>query len=117
MSRRTPTAAKTDGTGIPQPVPSALPPRYTPRVAGYARGPFLNPVEVTPTGYRWRNARVFNVLADDGLHYRAIRVSTPRLILIGTKAEQRGTSFAGWWAVELLGTQLPLVEWEDGDDD
>ncbi len=78
---------------------SVLPPRYTPRVAGYARGPFLVPVEVTPSEWRWRNTRTAIVKAADGLNYRALRIHV-------------GGEFVGWWAVELLGSLLPLNEWE-----
>lgn len=73
----------------------ALPPHYAPAVAGYARGPFLTPALITPSGWRWRNARTYTVQsADDMLIYRALRITVDG-------------EFVGWWAVELLGTPLP----------
>lgn len=77
----------------------SLPPHYSPRVAGYARGPFIDPVEVTPTSWRWRNTRSFIVRGQNGHDYRCIRVSSDH-------------GFIGYWAVELLGIPLPLEEWE-----
>lgn len=95
---------------IPQSAPSAfppsLPPRYSPVVAGYARGPFLDPVTVTPSDWRWRNTRTAVVRDRDGHDYRAIRVYTAAL------AGMRMTEFVGWWAVELLGVPLIPREWE-----
>jgi len=51
---------------------------------------------VTPTDFTWRNARTYIVEnAADGLNYRAVRVTVNR-------------HHYGYWAVELLGTPLPL---------
>jgi len=77
----------------------SLPATYIPMVAGYARGPFIDPVTVTPTSWRWRNTRSFIVRASNGKDYRCVRVSSEG-------------SFVGYWAVELLGMPLPLNEWE-----
>lgn len=84
-------------TAGPHPDPAVgLPSRYAPRVAGYARGPWLDPATVTPSDWRWKAARTYTVEnAADGQTYRAIRVTS-------------GLAFIGYWAVELLGT--PLVE-------
>lgn len=88
-------------SGLPAFRPSSgLPARYSPLVAGYARGPFLNPRIVTPTSFRWRNARTYLIEnADDGLNYRAVRVTV-------------GRDHYGWWAIELLGTMLPAAEFD-----
>lgn len=110
MTRRN-TAGNATAPATPQPVPSALPPVYTPRVAAYAGGPFLDPVTVTPTHMSWRNARTYLVETADGNTYRAIRIHAPRWVLIGTRTEKRGTVFVGWWAVEMLGTPLLPAEW------
>lgn len=98
MSRRE--AAKTPSPATtPQSPGSVLPAHYTPKVAGYARGPFMEPVTVTPTEWRWRNARTYLVRHSDGHDYRAVRVTSDG-------------AFIGYWAVELLGIPLPLSEWE-----
>lgn len=77
---------------------TALPPRYSPKVAGNARGPFLEPTLITPSDWLWRNARTYVVrCALDGLDYRALRVSVDGQTV-------------GWWAVELLGTPLDALE-------
>jgi hypothetical protein len=73
---------------------SGLPPRYLPRVAAYARGPFIEPRLVTPTDVSWRNARTYVVTGYDGIEYRCVRVTVP------------GGHHFGWWAVELLGVSL-----------
>lgn len=101
MGRRTSTAAKhsTPAT-LPQSPGSTLPGRYTPLVAGYARGPFLDPVLVTPSGWRWRNTRAYTVRHSDGHDYRAIRVHS------------EDGDFLGYWAVELLG--VPLTPFDEG---
>jgi hypothetical protein len=83
---------------------SALPPVYLPRVAGYARGPFIQPETVTPSDWNWRNARTCVVSDSTGTYYRCVRVSTPT---------KHGPVFVGYWAVELLGIPLPLAEWGD----
>lgn len=77
---------------------SGLPWKYTPRVAGYARGPFITPdpdglAAVTPTDWRWRNARTYIVRDAAGVDWRCLRVSSPLGVV-------------GFWAVELLGTPL-----------
>lgn len=77
---------------------SSLPAHYTPRIAGYARGPFLDPQLITPSHWNWRNTRTAVVRHADGHDYRAIRVSS-------TTGE-----FLGWWAVELLGVPLTIFE-------
>lgn len=98
MSRRE--AAKTPSPAtFPQSPGSVLPAHYTPKVAGYARGPFMEPETVTPTEWRWRNARTYIVRHSDGHDYRAVRVTSEGV-------------FIGYWAVELLGIPLPLSEWE-----
>jgi hypothetical protein len=78
---------------IPAPV-SGLPPRYLPRVAGYARGPFIEPRLVTPTDIAWRNARTYIVTSYEGIEYRCVRVTAP------------GGHHYGWWAVEVVGISL-----------
>jgi hypothetical protein len=78
---------------------STLPGRYTPLVAGYARGPFLAPELVTPSGWRWRNTRAYTIRHSDGHDYRAVRVFS-----------QPGHVFVGYWAVELLGLPLTIEE-------
>lgn len=93
-----PEAETTEAGASPAPA-SVLPPHYTPRAAGYARGPFLDPRLVTPTDFKWREARTYIVENIDGLNYRAVRVMVDR-------------HHYGWWAVELLGQPLPLTEWE-----
>lgn len=93
---RPPTASNPSPATFPQSPGSALPRQYTPRVAGYARGPFLDPVLVTPSHWRWRNARTYVIRDRDGHDYRAVRVLS---------AERE---FVGYWAVELLG--IPLIE-------
>lgn len=98
MSRRE--AAKTPSPAtFPQSPGSVLPAHYTPKVAGYARGPFMEPETVTPTEWCWRNARTYIVRHSDGHDYRAVRVTSEG-------------AFIGYWAVELLGIPLPLSEWE-----
>lgn len=75
-----------------------LPRKYAPVVAGYAKGPFIEPDLVTPTDWRWRNARTFIVRdKTDGRKYRTLRVT-----------DGEGGRFIGYWAVELLGTPLTL---------
>ena len=91
------TAAPSD---LPALGSAALPPIYTPKVAGYAGGPFLIPMTVTPSGWRWRRTRTYVVTDErDGLNYRAVRVLN------------RDKKFVGYWAVELLGTPLLPEEW------
>lgn len=88
-------AAKTPTPATPSRSPaSALPARYTPRVAGYARGPFIEPAEVIPSEWRWRNARTYVIRDADGVNWRCVRVCS--------EGEP-----VGYWAVELLG--LPLT--------
>jgi len=90
--------AKTPEAGSPP--ASGLPSHYSPRVAGYARGPFLDPQSITPTDFRWRNARTYIVEHKTGVRYRALRVMV-------------GSHTFGWWAIERLGELLPLPEWDD----
>jgi len=78
---------------------SGLPANYTPREAGYARGPFIDPALIMPTEFRWRTARTYIVDDKDGQRYRALRVMV-------------GEHTFGWWAIERLGELLPLKEWE-----
>lgn len=66
---------------------------YTPRSAGYARGPMLIPELVTPSEWRWRNCRTYVIRNADGHDYRAVRVYS-------------GGEMIGYWAVELLGVPL-----------
>lgn len=87
--------AGTDPEVGAMPSASGLPPRYLPRVAGYARGPWIDPRLVTPTEFRWRNARTYILEDYDGVEWRCVRITVP------------GGHHAGWWAVELLG--LPLL--------
>lgn len=76
-----------------------LPERYTPIVAGYARGPLItSPDEVRPSSWAWRNARTY-VVRHEGHDYRALRLYADGNLL-------------GYWAVELLGVPLTLSEWE-----
>ena len=75
---------------------SPLPADARPRVAAYAHGPFLDPALVTPSAWKWRNARTYIVQHSDGHDYRAVRVTS----LSG--------EFLGYWAVELLGVPLTL---------
>lgn len=79
---------------------SGLPGAYTPKVAGYARGPFLDPQLVTPSEWRWRNTRTYIIQHSDGLDYRAVMVHSHG-------------DFVGYWAVELLGLPLTLPEHKD----
>lgn len=98
MSRRPPTAAIDPSPATtPQSPGSVLPARHSPLVARYARGPFLDPVLVTPTPWRWRNTRTYIVRHTDGRDYRAVRVSSDH-------------EFVGYWAVELLGEPLSAFE-------
>lgn len=80
---------------------SVLPRQYSPRVAGYAGGPFVNPTFVTPTDWTWRNARTFRVEDEDGIEYRCLRVYDA--------AQQ----FVGYWVVELLGKPSLPTGWDD----
>lgn len=91
----TPEAAVTAEAGVSPAPASVLPARCLPRVAHFARGPFLDARLVTPSDFKWRNARTYVVENVDGLNYRAVRVTVNR-------------HHYGWWAVELLGTPLPL---------
>lgn len=75
-----------------------LPALYSPKVAGYAHGPFLTPEHVRSTEWRWNNCRTYVVRSDDGLDYRAVRVT-----------DELTHQFVGYWAVELLGTMLPFT--------
>ena len=87
-----------DGRAVTAARLSELPARYSPKVAGHARGPFLEPTLITPSDWLWRNARTYVVrCALDGLDYRALRVSV-------------NGQTVGWWAVELLGTPLSALE-------
>ena len=80
-----------------------LPPHYIPRVAGYARGPFMTG-RVMPSEWRWRNVRTYIVTSErDGLDYRCVLVTADKTPV-------------GYWAVEMLGTPLPLAEWMPTDD-
>ena len=101
MSRVTPDAAKqeTSPAILPPSPGSVLPARYVPLVAGYARGPFIDPATVTPTDWRWHDARTYIVRGRDGLDYRCVRVASEGV-------------YIGYWAVELLGKPLPPTEWE-----
>jgi hypothetical protein len=110
---------------------SGLPGNYSPRIAGYARGPFLEPVLITPTDYRWRNARTYIVEVLEPV------MGPPSPAAIATARElglERGASFSyeagksivryralrvtvgthmyGYWAIERLGELLPLEEWQ-----
>lgn len=93
MGRLPRTAKKVEPGAAPKAPGSTLPTRYTPKVAGYARGPFLDPVRITPSGWRWHDVRTYVVRHSDGLDYRAVRVASEG-------------AFIGYWAVELLGTPL-----------
>ena len=97
MSRLTKAVEGTRALSDTQGAPSSLPRHYSPGVAGYARGPFLDAQLVTPSDWRWRNVRSAVVRHSDGLDYRAIRVWSEGVLL-------------GWWAVELLGTPLSAFE-------
>lgn len=110
---------------------SGLPGNYSPRVAGYARGPFLTPVLVTPTDYRWRNARTYIVEQLEPVLGPPSRAVIEKARELGL---ERGASFSydngktvvkyralrvtvgtrmyGYWAIERLGELLPLAEWE-----
>ena len=80
---------------------SGLPSQYAPGVAGYARGPLLEPATITPSDWRWRRVRTAVVQdARDGLSYRAIGVTS-------------NGDWWGWWAVERLGEPLTLPELEN----
>lgn len=79
---------------------SGLPSHYAPGIAGYARGPKLNPSTVTPSDWRWRRARTVVVEDLNGQRYRAIGVTSDG-------------DWWGWWAVELLGEPLTLPELEN----
>lgn len=94
MSRQPPAAKTTEPGDNPQSPGSALPAHYTPGVATYAAGPFVEPKTVTPTSWRWRRARTYIVQAKDGHAYRCLRVRS-------------GDEFVGYWAVERLGALRP----------
>lgn len=103
MARRHPqTAVGPSPATSPQSPGSVLPRHYSPMVAGYARGPFIEPVTVTPTDWRWRNARSAIVRDRNGTDWRCIRVVSEGVIV-------------GWWAVELLG--IPLSAFQEGGND
>jgi hypothetical protein len=90
---------RTDAPGN-LPGSSALPAVYSPKVAGYAGGPFLIPALITPSGWRWRRTRTYLITDErDGLTYRAVRVI------------DRNKEFVGYWAVELMGTPLFPTDW------
>lgn len=96
MSRRL-GAASCSAAATPSGVAAAdLPAAYTPKVAGYALGPFVEGV-VTPNAWRWKNCRTYLVTVEDGTTYRTVRVTNTR-----------NNTFAGYWAVELRGVPLTL---------
>lgn len=72
---------------------STLPAPYSPRVAGYAAGPFLDPQLITPSTWRWLNTRTYVVKHTDGHEYRALLVTSDGVEV-------------GYWAVERLGEPL-----------
>jgi hypothetical protein len=74
---------------------SGLPTPYSPKVAGYTAGPFLDPQLITPSSWRWYNTKTYIIRHSDGLDYRAV--------LVSSNGEP-----VGYWAVEKLGTPLPL---------
>ena len=78
---------------------SGLPSPYSPKVAGYARGPFIEPALVTPTTWRWEGVPTFIIRSEDGHDYRCVRVASR-------------SKFVGYWAVERLGEPLTLPELE-----
>lgn len=75
---------------IPREPASALPARYTPKAAGYARGPFLEPEIVEPSGWKWHDLRTFEITTKDGQRWRAVRVHS-------------GREFIGYWGIEQVG--------------
>lgn len=89
-----------DSKPLPRLRASGLPRQYSPKVAGYARGPFLDPQLVTPSAWRWRNCRTYIIRHTDGQDYRAVRVLET----------SHTPEFVGYWAVERLG--VPLTELE-----
>jgi hypothetical protein len=93
-------AAKDPSPATAYPSPgSTLPPHYTPRVAGYARGPFIEPAHVIPTDWRWRDAPTVVVIGADGQEFRCVPVHSAGALV-------------GYWAVERLGVPLPPNEWK-----
>lgn len=74
---------------------SGLPPRYLPRIARYALGPFIEPRLVTPTDFGWRGTRTYLVEDYGGVEWRCLRVTT------------EGPDLVGYWAIERLG--YPLI--------
>lgn len=91
MSRESDAAKKMSPAPIPPLAPgSSLPPRYIPRVAEYAPGPFIEPALVTPSDWEWKGARSVIVQGRNGIQYRCLRVYSD------------GALF-GYWAVERLG--------------
>lgn len=68
---------------------TTLPAKYTPKIAAYARGPFLEPELVEPSAWKWRDARTFTVRSA-GRDWRAIRVHS-------------AGEFIGYWAIEPVG--------------
>lgn len=91
------------GNSTPEPPSGVLLPSYTPIVAHYAPGPFLDEQIVTPSEYRWRGTRTYIVRdRTTRQEYRALRVSD-------------GPHFVGYWAVELLPTPLDLGTRFEGD--
>lgn len=95
VSRRIPAAKSQSPTTYPQSSGSVLPAHYSPRVAGYAGGPFIEPEIVTPSDWTWRGARTYVVRGRDGMDYRCVRVSS-------------GIDHVGYWSVELLGEPSPI---------
>ena len=73
---------------------SGLPAGYSPRVAGYARGPWMDPQLVTPSELKWINVRTAVVRHSDGADYLCVRVF------------DRSHNFVGWWAINMIGTPL-----------
>lgn len=88
-------AEHTPEAGLPRPA-SGLPPRYLPRVAHYARGPWIEPRLVIPTEFGWRGTRTYLVEDYDGVEWRCLRVTT------------EGPDLVGYWAVERLGYPLTV---------
>lgn len=88
----------------PEPPSGALLASYTPTVAHYAPGPFLDEQIVTPTEVKWMNARTYIVRnRTDRQDYRAIRVY------------DQSRQFVGYWAIELLPPELDFGRYFQAD--
>lgn len=91
MSRESDAANGTSPAPLPPVAPGfSLPPRFMPRVAELAPGPFIEPDLVTPSDWEWKGARSVIVRTTAGTEYRCLPIHSDRELI-------------GYWAVERLG--------------